>query len=261
MDAKTSREILKEEISQGLEELNRPAPGLLLSGLSAGLDVGFSLFFMAVVYTLMMPVTPEPLTTFLVANMYSVGFIFVILGRSELFTEHTALAVFPLLDGRATTGQVGRLWGLVYASNLVGATLAALLAVNLGPRLGVIDPEAVQYIGHKMVDTSAGTMLLSAIAAGWLMGMVSWLVSAARDTTARIIVVWLITTGMGLAGLHHCIVGTTEVLAAVFSGGDTTMADFARFLVISTVGNTIGGVTMVALLKYGHASRTVETGS
>lgn len=258
MDAKTSYEILQEEISQGMGELNRPAPGLLLSGLSAGLDVGFSLFFMGVVYTLMLPDTPEPLTTFLVANMYSVGFIFVILGRSELFTEHTALAVFPLLNGRATVGQVGRLWSLVYLSNLVGATLAALLAVTLGPSLGAIRPEAVQYIGGKMVEASTGTMLLSAITAGWLMGLVSWLASAARDTTARILVVWLITTGMGLAGLHHCIVGTTEVLAAVFSGGETTYADFGRFLGWSTLGNIIGGVSMVALLKYGHAVRSVE---
>lgn len=256
--AKSSYEILQEEISQGLGELNRPAPGLLLSGLSAGLDVGFSLFFMGVVLTLMLPEASEPLTTFLVANMYSVGFIFVILGRSELFTEHTALAVFPLLDGNASVGQVGRLWALVYSSNLVGATLAAVMAVVLGPRLGAIDPAALQSIGHKMVEADGVTMLLSGVVAGWLMGLLSWLVSAAQGTVGRIVVVWLITTGMGLAGLHHCIVGTTEVLAAVFTGGETTLADYWRFLGWSTLGNTLGGVTMVAVLKYGHAVQSGE---
>jgi formate/nitrite transporter FocA (FNT family) len=257
-EAKSSYKILQEQISQGLGELNRPAPGLLLSGLSAGLDVGFSLFFMGVVLTLMLPAAPEPLTHFLVANMYSVGFIFVILGRSELFTEHTALAVFPLLNGNATPGQVGRLWGLVYTSNLLGAALAAVMAVTLGPRLGAIEPAALQEIGHKMVEASSGTMMLSGIVAGWLMGLLSWLVAASRETVGRILVVWLITTGMGLAGLHHCIVGTTEVLAAVFSGGETTFADYGRFLLWSTVGNTVGGVTMVAVLKYGHAVRSAE---
>jgi formate/nitrite transporter FocA (FNT family) len=211
-----------------------------------------------VVLTLMLPAAPEPLTTFLVANMYSVGFIFVILGRSELFTEHTALAVFPLLNGNATPGQVGRLWGLVYTSNLLGAGLAAVMAVTLGPRLGAIEPAALQEIGHKMVEASSGTMMLSGIVAGWLMGLLSWLVAASRETVGRILVVWLITTGMGLAGLHHCIVGTTEVLAAVFSGGETTFADYGRFLLWSTVGNTVGGVTMVAVLKYGHAVRSAE---
>lgn len=256
--AKSSWEILQEEISQGLGELNRPAPGLLLSGLSAGLDLGFSLFFMGVALTLMLPAAPEPATTFLVANMYSVGFIFVILGRSELFTEHTALAVFPFLNGEASLGQVGRLWILVYAANLVGATLAAVMAVTLGPRLGAIDPVALQQIGHKMVEAPGPTMLLSAVVAGWLMGLLSWLVSASTGTVGRILVVWLITTGMGLTGLHHCIVGTTEVLAAVFTGGDTTLADYGRFLGWSTLGNAIGGVTMVAVLKYGHAVRSAE---
>lgn len=257
-NARTSYEILQQEIYQGLGELQRPAPGLLLSGLSAGLDVGFSLFFMGVILTLMMPAVPEPLTTILVANMYSVGFIFVILGRSELFTEHTALAVFPLLNGNASVGQVGRLWALVYGSNLVGAALAAVMAVVLGPRLEVIDPAALQSIGGKMVKADGLTMLLSGIVAGWLMGLVSWLVSASRGTLGRIVVVWLITTGMGLAGLHHCIVGTTEVLAAVFTGGETTFADYGRFLGWSTLGNTVGGVTMVAILKYGHAVRSAE---
>ncbi len=258
-EAKTSYEILQAEIAHGLGELNRPTPGLLLSGLSAGLDVGFSLFFMGVVLTLMLPVAPEPLTTFLVANMYSVGFIFVILGRSELFTEHTALAVFPLLNGNATVRQVGRLWLLVYVSNLVGATLAALMAVTLGPRLGAIEPEALQRIAHHLLEVDSGTMFLSAVVAGWLMGLLSWLVSAAaRETMARIIVVWLITTGMGLAGLHHCIVGTAEVLAAVFTGGEVTFPDYGRFLLWSTLGNIVGGVTMVAVLKYGHAVQSSD---
>ena len=257
--AKTSYDILQEEIAHGLGELNRPTPGLLLSGLSAGLDVGFSLFFMGVVLTLMLPAAPEPLTTFLVANMYSVGFIFVVLGRSELFTEHTALAVFPLLNGNVAPRQVGRLWLLVYVSNLVGATLAALMAAALGPRLGAIEPEALQRIAGHLLEVDSGTMFLSAVVAGWLMGLLSWLVSAAaQDTMGRIIVVWLITAGMGLAGLHHCIVGSAEVLAAVFTGGEVTFAHYGRFLLWATLGNTVGGVTMVAVLKYGHAVRSSD---
>ncbi|MEQ9568850.1 MAG: formate/nitrite transporter family protein [Longimicrobiales bacterium] len=257
--AKTSYRILQEEIAQGLDELKRPTRGLLLSGLSAGLDVGFSVFFMGVALTLMMPGgSPEPWTTLFVGTMYSVGFIFVILGRSELFTEHTALAVFPLLNGNATVGDVGRLWGLVYASNLVGASVAALMTVTLGPRLEAIDPAALAEIGEKLVSADTGTMFLSAVVAGWLMGLLSWLVSASQETMGRIVVVWIITTGMGIAGLHHCIVGTAEVLAAVGSPGPVQMGDFGRFLLWSTLGNTAGGVTLVAMLKYGHAVRSVD---
>jgi len=95
--AKTSREILEEEIWQGLGELRRPWSGLVLSGLSAGLDIGFSALFMAALVTLIEPQTSPLIHRILLGNAYTLGFIFVILGRSELFTEHTTLAVFPVL--------------------------------------------------------------------------------------------------------------------------------------------------------------------
>jgi formate/nitrite transporter FocA (FNT family) len=192
----------------------------------------------------------------LLGNMYAIGFIFVILGRSELFTEHTALAVFPVLRGRATVSQLSRLWGLVFAANLLGAALFAVFVVTLGGRLGVIRPEAFDAISRSLVEHDAMTMVLSAIAAGWLMGLLSWLVAAAQETLSRVVVVWIITFGMGLAGLHHCIVGSVEVLAGLFTGLGTTPSEYFRFLLWSTLGNILGGVALVAVLKYSHAVRS-----
>lgn len=252
--AKTSREILEEEIWQGLGELRRPAPGLLLSGLSAGLDIGFSVLFMAAILTLLDPAASPLLQSFLLGNAYTLGFIFVILGRSELFTEHTALAVFPVLQGKASLTQLGRLWILVYVSNLVGAAIFAGFAVVLGPRLGIIDAAAFQAIAHELVRHDAVTIVLSALAAGWLIGLLSWLVSAARETVSQVVVVWLITFVVGFLGLHHCIVGSVEVLGGVFAGAGTTWADFARFLLWTTLGNIVGGVALVAVVKHSHAS-------
>ena len=98
-------------------------------------------------------------------------------------------------------------------------------------------------------------ILVSAILAGWLMGLVSWLVTAGRDTISEIVFVWLVTGTIGLAHFHHCIVGSVEVLAAVFAGQGTTLADFGHFLLFSTLRNVIGGVFFVALVKYGHATK------
>ena len=254
--AKTSEEILAEEVWHGLAELRRPAPGLLLSGFSAGLDLGFSVFFMGILLTLMDPGASPLLTRLMLANMYAVGFIFVILGRSELFTEHTSLAVFPVLRGDASIRQLGRLWGLVYTANLVGAAVFALFVTTLGPRMGVITSEAFVEISHELIRHDSLTMLLSAVAAGWLMGILSWLVAASQETLARVLVVWLITAGIGFAGLHHCILGSVEVLAGVLSGPETTLGDFGRFLLWSTLGNAVGGVALVAALKYSHAVRS-----
>jgi formate-nitrite transporter family protein len=254
--AKTSEQILDEEVWHGLEELRRPAPGLLISGLSAGLDIGFSAFFMGVVLTTLDADASALLTRALTGGAYAIGFIFVVLGRSALFTEHTALAVFPVLRGSASLAELGRLWFLVYVSNLVGAALFAAFAVVLGPRLGVVEPWAFVQIASHLVDHEPFTILLSATAAGWLIGLLSWLVAASQETLARVVVVALITFAIGFAGLHHSIVGSVEVLTGVFSGEELGARHFAYFLGWTTLGNIVGGVALVAILKYGHAVRS-----
>src|SRR5213080_3113145 len=147
---KSYETILEQEIAAGLTELERPSPALLLSGLSAGLDVSLSLLLMAVMKTLTQG-QPHLVSEILVALMYSAGFLFVVLGRSELFTEHTTLAVLPVLDGRASLAQLGRLWGLIYVANQVGAALFAAFLSFLGPRLGVIETQVFGDIASGLV--------------------------------------------------------------------------------------------------------------
>jgi formate/nitrite transporter FocA (FNT family) len=249
---KSYETILEQEIAAGLTELERPAPALLLSGLSAGLDVSLALLLMAVMRTLTEGVLAKPVSEILVALMYSSGFLFVVLGRSELFTEHTTLAVMPVLDGRASLKQLGRLWGLIYVSNLAGAAAFAAFLSFLGPRLGIIEPRVFGDIASGLVEHPGWVILLSGVLAGWLMGLLSWLVAASRDTIGQIFLVALVTTAIGLCHLHHSIVGTAEVLAGVFSGRGATMADFGKFLLWATLGNILGGVLFVALIKFGH---------
>jgi formate/nitrite transporter FocA (FNT family) len=248
-------------VHEELVQIQRPTAGLFISGLSAGLDVGFSLLLMAVMYTMTAGVFAEPVVNILVANMYSVGFIFVILGRSELFTEHTTLAFLPVLNGRASLGALSRLWVTIYTSNLIGAAIFAFLATIIGPALDVIDPMAFEALARPLVEHPWWIILLSGVLAGWMMGLLSWLITASRDTVSQVLLVWLITTGIGLAHLHHSIVGTVEVLAAVFATQGVTLAEFGHFLLWATLGNAIGGLVFVALIKYGHASQEAGEGS
>lgn len=257
---KSYEEILEQEIEQGLKELNRRASGLLISGLSAGLDIGFGVLFMAIVLTLAEGRLAPPIEEILVATMYSLGFIFVIVGRSELFTEHTTLAVLPVMDRRASVMKLGRLWGLVYVSNLAGAAIFASLAVIIGPELGIVEAANFGRIAEPLVKHAWWVILLSAVLAGWLMGLLSWLLVAARETISQILVVWLVTAAIGLGHFHHSIAGTVEVLAAVFALPAFTMAQFVHFLVWTTLGNIIGGVFFVALVKYSHATRSEGEG-
>jgi formate/nitrite transporter FocA (FNT family) len=252
---KPSEEILRHEIMEGVDALDRPLAPLFISGLSAGLDIGFSLFVMAVARTLIGDSWGEPAVVLVTANAYAVGFIFVVLGRAELFTEQTTLAVLPVLNGRAGLGALARLWGVVYVANLLGAAAFAGLAVLIGPAVGVIDPSVFGDFARRMTDHTGPVIFAGAVLAGWLMGLMSWLVAASRDTIGQIALVWLIATVIGLARLSHVVVGSVEVLAGVFSGQGVTAADYAHFLFWATLGNALGGAFFVALIKYGYASK------
>ena len=254
-DLKSYRRILREEIEAGLLELRRPARGLFLSGLSAGLDIGFGVLLMAAIITMARGRLPDPVVDLLVGNAYALGFVFVILGRSELFTEHTTLAALPVLDRRAGVLRLLRLWGIVYASNVIGAVLFAVFVGLVGPKLGTASSEAFGELAERLVAHGGWVIFASAILAGWMMGLLSWLVTASKETMSKIFVVWLVTGAIGLAGLHHSIVGTVEVAAGLVVGRGTTFAEALLFLLLATLGNAVGGVIFVALIKYGHASR------
>jgi formate-nitrite transporter family protein len=249
---KAPGEILRAEIHEGVDALERSVGSLAISGLSAGLDVGFSLLLMATMWTAAEGRLSPPVVQILVGNMYAVGFVFVVLGRSELFTEQTTLAVLPVLSGEASLGSLLRLWGVVWAMNLVGGAIFAALARVIGPALGIFDLSALGHIAARMTNHPSHVIFLSALLAGWLMGLLSWLVAAGRDTISQVVLVWLVTVCIGFTGLHHAVLGTVEVLAGVFSQ-QTTALEFARFLLWTTLGNIVGGVIFVALIKYGHS--------
>lgn len=244
--------ILAQQIRQAQAELSRPARGLLLSSLAAGLEIGVGPFLMAVLFTLTNGVYARPAVELLVGLGYTVGFILVVVGRSELFTEHTALAVQPVLAREASVVRLMRLWALVLVGNLVGAALFSAFAAYLGPKLGVMEHSAIGELAHNVVKHPSGTMFLSAVMAGWMMGLVAWIATAARETISQVLLVGIITLAIGLAHLHHSIAGSVEVLMGVFAGEGASLADFGRFFLWSVLGNAVGGSVFVALLKQGH---------
>lgn len=248
---KPAQTILRQEIEVGTEQLRRPTAGLLLSSLSAGLDIGFGPLMVATVMALS-PV--ESLSVRLItALVYSIGFMIVILGRSELFTEHTTLAVLPLLSGQTSVRRVARLWGLVYTGNIIGAVVFAALAAPLGMGLGLFTAADVGRMSRGLTGHSHLVIFGSAIAAGWMMGLVSWLVTAARDTVGQIFIILLVAGSISFLHLHHSIAGSVEVLMGVFAAG-VSLQEFLTFLAIATVGNAIGGIVLVAGLKFGHVT-------
>lgn len=248
-----ARQILQRELTIALKQIRRPASGLFIAGFAAGLNVSFGALLMGMALTFSGGFSSALVQRFVLANLSMVGFVIVIIGQTELFTAHIMLGVLPVIDRRASLGDLGRLWGVVYAANLLGcAAFAGLIAVA-GPSLGIFTPAAADSLASALLPLSWWAMALSGIIAGWLMGLATWLVAAGRDTVGQVLLIWMLTGIIGFGPFHHALLGTTEVLSALFMGGGVTLGQFGHFLLWTTVGNTIGGTVFVALLNYGQA--------
>ncbi len=249
--------ILQHTEEAALTQLERSTKGLFLSGITAGLDIGFSVLLMAVFFTAFTGVFPDPVVHLMVSNMYPLGFIFVVLGRSELFTEHTTLAILPVLQGLSSVKKLLRLWGIVFISNILGGIIFALILSYFSNNLHFLQPESLKEIASVFTQNSWLTTLLTAALAGWLMGLLAWLVAAARETISQIAIIWIITAAIGFANLPHCIVGNIEVASAFFAH-QISFQQYMEFIWPVTLGNAVGGVLFVGVLKFSHTMNSGE---
>lgn len=242
--------ILEQEMSVASEELRRPFLSLATSGFVAGLTVGTTVLVLLVLGTTL-GAEPHPLLErALVGNAYAIGFVLVIFARTDLFTEYTTIAMLPVLVGRATVRALARLWGVIYVTNLLGAVAAAAFLVHLAGGLETADPDVFGRMAGALTAVPVPTMISSGILAGWLMGLLSWLVVAGRETVSQLLFVWIVGWVIGFAGLHHCITGTLEVVAGALSDPGLGAGDAVRFLWWVTLGNTLGSVLFALPVRF-----------
>ena len=241
--------IFEQEVNQAVSELQRPVRGLILSGFTAGFGISFSALTVAVIYSVSSNQWSQAALHLISSNLYTVGFIIVIMGRTDLFTEYTTIALFPILSKKAGVFSLARLWGLVYVANMVGVFSVSLIFSFLGPKLAIVNVDVFTSIGFHTVNYSWVVILISALLAGWLMGLVSWLVIAARESISQAFFIWLITFIISLCGLHHVVVGAAKVLPSVISG-NISFLSFFHFLFWTSVGNAIGGVVFAIQTRF-----------
>lgn len=250
---------LQFAIEQGVEQLRRPTLSLLLASVAAGLMLIFTVMAVATMTALFLEATPL-LRRAMAALVYPLGFIIVLLSGNELFTEHTAMAVFPVLDRRTSVAQLLRLWGLVLLGNLLGAAAGAGLLAWAEPviqaRAGYIE------IGHHLVGLETGGLFASALLAGWLMAAAGWLILATPSSVVQLLSIYIATFLIGLGSLQHSIAGSVEIFAAKLMAPEAFgTGEMAIFISVAVVGNIIGGALFVAILNHGHIRHTrSETG-
>ncbi|UMY18075.1 formate/nitrite transporter family protein [Methylobacterium organophilum] len=250
-DALILHEIIRRE---GEEELRRTALALSLSGFAAGLTMGFSLIVPGVLKAHL----PESPWAELVSSFgYSIGFLIVVLGRQQLFTENTVTPILPLLNERSlgNLARVGRLWAIVLATNIVATfVIASVLAHTDAFKPEV--REAFSELSRHVVESSFVTTLIKAVFAGWLIALMVWILPATGSASPFVIL--LMTWLVSMCGLAHIVAGSVDAFYLVLTG-EAGLSDYAwRFFLPTLLGNVFGGVTLVSVLNYGQVAPEVE---
>jgi formate/nitrite transporter FocA (FNT family) len=181
---------------------------------------------------------------------YCMGFLIVILGRQQLFTENTLTVVLPLLVRKdaATLLRMLRLWIVVLCSNLLGTFLFALC---IG-KIRIFDAHTQQClteIGASHLGAGFGTVMVKAIFAGWLIALMVWLLPAADS--ARVSIIIIVTYLVGIGGFNHIIAGSTTMFFLIVTNYISWKIYVLQFFIPTLLGNVIGGMSLVAAL--GHA--------
>jgi formate/nitrite transporter FocA (FNT family) len=251
-------DILAHAIETGLEQLNRPTISLFLSAIVAGLTLCFTAMAVAVVGSLCAGSPLESWERVLTALVYPLGFVICIMSGAELYTEHTATAVYPVLDRRASHLQMLRLWVLVVAGNLTGALLGAGLLILADGVVGA--RQGYHHLAGQLVASPASDLIPSAVLAGILMALGAWLILATPPTLSQLASLYIVTFLIGLGGLHHSIAGAVEVFAGLLAGGSVSLSQSLRFIGLAILGNLFGGSLFVAGLNYAHIRRSQSLG-
>jgi formate-nitrite transporter family protein len=243
----SAEEIFKQVATNARQELKRPSLALALSGFGGGAFMGLSALGTAIVLTL----AGSSNAAQIVSRMfYPVGFIVVILGRSQLFTENTLYPVALVLAEKREFWNTMRLWSVVLPANVTGAFAFALLAA----RTPALDPQIVEklsQLGLAAIAHPAWTVFWSGVIAGWIIALAAWLVSGSHSITGSVMVIWMLTFIVGLGNFAHCIATSCEVLVAVLIHQAAWIA-YPQWFFPAVLGNICGGVGLVTILEYGQ---------
>lgn len=252
-DAKDLHRTVRQE---GEEELRRPALSLFWSGLAAGIAISVSLLTEAGLHAAL----PEAAWRELVVGLgYPVGFLVVILGRMQLFTESTITAMLPLATrpSRWALARTLRLWSIVLAANLLGTAIAGC-ALASGAMGSDAIREAALAISGGITELSAGRTFVNAIPAGFMIAILAWSLPNARDQSVWVIVIF--TYILTICGFSHSIVGSAEAFLLLFAGHTGIWQTFAELIAPAVLGNLVGGAGIFALLAHAQVRGEMPQG-
>jgi formate/nitrite transporter FocA (FNT family) len=252
LERPSAQDIFEQVANNARQELGRSSTSLAISGLAGGIFMGLSALGTAIALSMLTPAGTEPSGTiqFIAKMFYPIGFIVVILGRSQLFTENTLYPVALVLAEKNHFWKTMRLWAIVLPFNVLGA----LSFASLASLTHALSPEITHSLGQLGLDAihhPTATIFWSGVMGGWIIATVAWLVSGSHSITGSVMIIWLLAFVVGLGNFAHCIAASGEVFTAILTDRAPWTA-FPTWFFPAVAGNICGGVGMVTLLEYGQ---------
>lgn len=225
-----------EEIAEGKRQL-----------FFSGLIAGFAISLTVVGHAVGAEVFPE--NGFLSAILYPIGFIYIILGNYQLYTENTLPPVALTLSRLASVPLLVLVWTVVLVGNVLGAGFGVFLVAHGN----VLSPEAMtvatEFAGNGL-ELGWWTVFTKALFAGWLVAGVVWLDHAAQDSISRLLVIYFIFYTIAAGELYHVITAAGEAFLFLFVTGSNPIGVMMGYWLPVLLGNTVGGVLLFTLVNY-----------
>ncbi len=238
----------------GARRLHRGLGGTAITAFIGGMSVGFGVVAMAWAGASVGGPLATPSPAHLVGALaFPIGFLILLIGKSELFTENFFLPVAGVLMGRGSLSQLGSLWAVSLGANLVGAFLFAFLIsrpglLDTGPAGGIME------LANALIVYPFWTAVVKALFAGWLMTALAWMLIAAEGIGPRLVLIWVIAALVILSGFNNVVISAEQIFIAMFLGAPISIGEWlTKSLLPALLGNVVGGVVFVTLLHYVQA--------
>ncbi len=247
LERPSAQEIYKQVATNARQELKRTNTALGISGFGGGVFMGLSALGVSMAVS-MLGNSP---TAHLVSSMfYPLGFIVVIIGRAQLFTENTLYPVALVLAEKRQFWNTMRLWAVVLPSNVAGAFSFAMLAAWTSAfDSSTIDSLAT--LGLHATQHPATQVFWSGVIAGCVIALTAWMVSGSHSITGSVMIIWMLMFIVGLGNFAHCIASSCEIFVAILTHR-TPWVSYPMWFFPAVMGNICGGVGLVTILEYGQ---------
>ena len=251
-------EIFERSCDEGRRRLEMSTLELVSTGFIAGFTIVFGVVGVGVVESLVEPTSGAGLAKLAGALTFGIGLVFLVVGRSELFSENVLDPVAAALTGSGSRPWLllVRLWLVILTLNLFGAALlGAVFSVQGALPDGA--PDALVRIAEKVAAKGAAATFARAVAAGTLIALLSFMLQAVDSMRGRMTVAYLAGFFLALGPFDHVVVSATHLVLGVWFDGAVGYGDVLRNLGVSASGNLVGGLLFVTA---SHAARAKGEG-